>query len=399
MRHAVLSIALLPVLIAPSTSCAQSITIVQTASTSARPPVVPPASILSAPVAHRFPYTFSNFAWWTEAQLRSELQRRIPSLGEDLEPGSLQASRVRETLTAMLQEKGIKATVLTVEPSATSTSVSDFMATLPFFIPESNGKRPHIAFTISEPAISVGAVSMQVPPLPQSSLMARIAAKIEGKPFDSGALPIQARQLADPLQRDGYLSAAVKLVAGRPERKGDGYIVPLTATVETGPVYHVGMVSADGGPLLRDRDLSAYFDVQPGELASPYAFQRLESSIMTVYFQAGYPAVHFQDKPVLDSEHATANYRLQVIAGPQYRLRTVKVTNLSPAQEAEVRKILALGPGDIYDQIAIDELHEKVAANAKLHGLDYSFAPQTDRQNNVIDLTLDFFNDTAQSSL
>jgi hypothetical protein len=40
-----------------------------------------------------------------------------------------------------------------------------------------------------------------------------------------------------------------------------------------------------------------------------------------------------------------------------------------------------------------------VQESANLHGLDYSFVPQTDRQHNVIDLTLDFFKDTAQSSL
>jgi hypothetical protein len=80
-------------------------------------------------------------------------------------------------------------------------------------------------------------------------------------------------------------------------------------------------------------------------------------------------------------------------------LRTVTVRNLSPAQEAEVRNLLSLAPGDVYDQIAIDELHVKVQDSAVLKGLDYSFAPATDRNLNVIDLTLDFFKDSAQSSL
>ena len=75
------------------------------------------------------------------------------------------------------------------------------------------------------------------------------------------------------------------------------------------------------------------------------------------------------------------------------------VKNLSPTQEAEVRKMLALAPGDVYDQIAVDELHTKVQESSNLKGLDYSFAPSTDRNLNVIDLTLDFFKDSAQSSL
>jgi outer membrane protein assembly factor BamA len=222
---------------------------------------------------------------------------------------------------------------------------------------------------------------------------------MEGKPFDSSAIPLEAHQLAEPLQRHGYLQAEVVVSPGHPLRVGDTYYVPLRAEVSAGPLYHVGMISADGGPLLHGRDLSGYFDLQTGEIATPYAFDRLESSIMTVYFQSGYAAVHFVDKPTLDPEHAVATYHLETVTGPQYRIRTLTVRNLSPAQEAEVRNLLALSPGDVYDQIAVDELHTKVAESANLKGLDYSFAPSTDRNLNVIDLTLDFFKDNAQSSL
>jgi outer membrane translocation and assembly module TamA len=344
------------------------------------------------------PYSFSNFAWWTDSELRGELKQHIPGLGDEVACGSVQEAQVRDQLTAMLAAKGIQATVLSVEPSATSTTVSSFVAKLPFFIPGAS-KQPHIVFTISSPQITVGSVDMVAPPLPEGAVMARTVQKLAGHPFDSRALNLQAQQLSDPLQRDGYLSARARIVTLRPQRQGEGYVVPLRAEIDPGPLYHVGMVSADGGPLLRDRDLSAYFDVQAGEIATPYAFQRLESSIMTVYFQAGYPAVHFKDEPVLDPDSATASYRLEVVTGPQYHLRTLVVNNLTPAQETEVRNLLALQPGDIYDQLAVDELHQKVQGHVDLRGLDYSFAPSTDRQNNVIDLTLDFFKDTAQSSL
>lgn len=348
------------------------------------------------PVAEQLPYSFSNFPWWTDAQIRAELKHRIPGLGDTVGYGSAQEARLRDELTAMLQARGVRATVVSVGPSATSVSVSAFMATLPFYIP-GNAHSSHIEFSISSPQIVIGGIAMDASP--EGDIMARIARQMEGKPYDASAIPLQAHQLCEPLQRHGYLSAQVVVSPGRPVREGDRFIVPMKAEVQSGPLYHVGLISADGGPLLRGRDLSGYFDLQSGEVATPYAFQRLESSIMTVYFQAGYASVHFKDQPELDPEHATALYRLQTVPGPQYRLRTVTVRNLSPAQEAEVRNLLALAPGDVYDQIAIDELHEKVQESANLKGLDYSFAPQTDRELNVIDLTLDFFKDSAKSSL
>ena len=348
------------------------------------------------PVSERLPYTFSNFAWWTDAQIRAELKHRIPSLGNEVSRGSAEEARVRDELTAMLATKGVHATVVSEEPSATQASVSAFVKTLPFYIP-GVAQRPHIVFSISSPQIIVG--GLDVDSSPEGDIVGRVARQMEGKPFDSSAIPLEAHQLAEPLQRHGYLSAEVLVTPGHPLRVGDNYYVPLRAEVDAGPLYHVGMISADGGPLLRGRDLSGYFDLQSGEVATPYAFDRLESSIMTVYFQAGYASVHFVDKPELDPEHAVATYHLETVTGPQYRIRTLVVRNLSPAQEAEVRNLLALSPGDVYDQIAVDELHAKVQESSNLKGLDYSFAPSTDRNLNVIDLTLDFFKDSAQSSL
>jgi len=351
---------------------------------------------LQQPVSERLPYTFTNFPWWTDSQIRAELKHRIPSLGDEVGRGSAQEAQVRDALTAMLAAKGVRATVVSDEPSATSGAVTAFVKTLPFYFPGAV-QRPHIEFSISAPQILVGGIELDSSP--EGDLVGRVARQMEGKPFDSSNTLLTAHQLAEPLQRHGYLSAEVVVSAGHPMRVDDNYYVPMKAEISAGPLYRVGMISADGGPLLRGRDLSGYFDLQTGEVATPYAFDRLESSIMTVYFQAGYASVHFVDKPDLDPEHATATYHLQTVTGPQYRLRTVTVRNLSPEQEAEVRNLLALAPGDVYDQIAIDELHAKVAENAKLKGLDYSFAPSTDRNLNVIDLTLDFFKDASQSSL
>jgi hypothetical protein len=365
-------------------------------------PVMTPAVFGQAPrttqqpVSDRLPYTFTNFPWWTDSQIRTELKHRIPSLGDEVGRGSAQEAQVRDTLTAMLAAKGVRATVVSDEPSATSGAVTAFVKTLPFYFP-GTGQRPHIEFSISAPQILVGGIELDSSP--EGDLVGRVARQMEGKPFDSNNLLLTAHQLAEPLQRHGYLSAEVLVSAGHPMRVDDNYYVPMKAEISAGPLYHVGMISADGGPLLHGRDLSGYFDLQTGEVATPYAFDRLESSIMTVYFQAGYASVHFVDKPDLDPEHAMATYRLQTVTGPQYRLRTVTVRNLSPEQDVEVRNLLALAPGDVYDQIAIDELHAKVADNAKLKGLDYSFAPSTDRSLNVIDLTLDFFKDAAQSTL
>src|SRR5580692_1773432 len=78
------------------------------------------------PVSERLPYTFNNFPWWTDAQIRAELKHRIPSLGDEVSRGSAQEAQVRDALTAMLASKGVRATVVSDEPSPTSVSVTAF---------------------------------------------------------------------------------------------------------------------------------------------------------------------------------------------------------------------------------------------------------------------------------
>jgi hypothetical protein len=164
------------------------------------------AKTTQQPVSERLPYTFTNFPWWTDPQIRAELKHRLPSLGDEVGRGSAQEAQVRDALTAMLAAKGVHAMVVSDEPSPTSVSVSAFVKTLPFYFPGS-AQRPHIEFSISAPQILVG--GLELDSSPEGDLVARVARQMEGKPFDAGNIPLTAHHLAEPLQRHGYLSAEV----------------------------------------------------------------------------------------------------------------------------------------------------------------------------------------------
>ena len=67
--------------------------------------------------AARYPYTFTNFVWWSDADLRAELARRIPGLGPEIAPDSREESRIRTLLELLLKQKGIQTNVQSIEPS------------------------------------------------------------------------------------------------------------------------------------------------------------------------------------------------------------------------------------------------------------------------------------------
>ncbi len=87
------------------------------------------------------PYAFSNFVWWTDADLRAQLKKQIPGLGDEIAPDRPAESRIRETLKTLLKQKGVTADVITEDPSPWSLTAE----TAP------GGSAPAIIFSILNP--------------------------------------------------------------------------------------------------------------------------------------------------------------------------------------------------------------------------------------------------------
>jgi hypothetical protein len=331
----------------------------------------------------RFPYSFSNFPWWNDADLRANLKKRIPSLGDELTLGSPTEARVRSVLTQFLEEKGIQALVQSIEPSANMLSVPRDPDAPPSSI---------IFSVLAPPEIIVQRLILENLPDDAVGSFNEVEFRLKGKQYSETSLWWDRQQMRERLRQLGYLASTVVLEPGPPRKVGDQYLVPLHAIITSGPKYHVAAVTANGGPLLDGRNLSPYFSLKTGDVATPYAFGRLIGSLRSVYWRAGYPDVEFNGAPVLDTAHALASYQLQVIPGPMYFLRSVKVENLPTEDEAEALKLLNLKPGDTYDALAVATLSSKLSEpGSPLKGYGVSFSPREDKQNHKIDLTLSFY--------
>jgi hypothetical protein len=331
----------------------------------------------------RFPYAFSNFAWWSDTDLRTDLKKHLPMLGEEIGRGSSMESRIRTVLTQLLKEKGIQAEVQVIEPSMDVFSGKR--------VPEA--PPPSIIYSVlGPPEILVEKLVLENVPGDASGPLDEVATYMQGKPYSAMTFWSDKQKIKDGLQQLGYLSSTVELDHGTPRRDGNHYLVPVKATITSGPKYHVASIKADGGPLVQGRDLSPYFAVKPGDVATPYAFGRLAGALRSVYWHAGYPDVDFVGPPVLDASHALASYELQVTPGPLYHLRNIKFENLDSTQETKVREMLGLKNGEVYDAMAVSGLNRKLSdPNSPLRGYGFSYTPKEDKQNQVVDLTLNFY--------
>jgi outer membrane protein assembly factor BamA len=331
----------------------------------------------------RYPYTFTNFVWWSDAELRAELTRRIPGLPLELAPDSTYESRIRTALESLLKQKGISASVQSIEPALHVYSMGR----------DPNAPPDSIQFSIlAPPEVVIENLVIENGPAEAMELLGEEARQLKGRPYTTTGFWLIQEHIIEGLQQAGYLTAAVELRPDQPKLDGARYAVKVIAGVTSGPKFHVAKVDADGGPLLTGRDLSSYFSLKPGDVAAPDAFGKLIGGLRSTYWRAGYADVAFDGAPALDVAHGLASYHLKVIPGPIYHLRSIKMEGLTAAQEAEARHSIALMPGDIYDGLAISRLSaDSSQAGPSLNGYRCSFSPRKDKQAHVIDLTLTFY--------
>jgi outer membrane translocation and assembly module TamA len=329
----------------------------------------------------RFPYIFSNLVWWSDADLRVELKKQIPTLGDDLGRNSPLEKRVRTILLEFLKKKGINTEVQIFEPSPTDPTARRAPGAPPVSI---------IFSVLAPPAVIVGPITFENAPPESIDLLQSAVHSLSGRDYESNTFWYPISQMKEALYGLGYLSAQASLSPGEPVKDDERYAVPLTAAVTPGVQYHVSTIAIDGGPLLKGRDLSNYATAKPGDIAKPNPFGRLAGTLRAVYWQAGYADVAFHGDPVLDEPKSRASYQFEVIPGPLYHVRSLKIESLTPAQEAEVRSLL-FKPGGIYDLMSLTSLSRKFTGPSLLNGYDFSYQPNEDKQNHFVDLVLTFY--------
>lgn len=353
------------------------------------PPVLPQSATQTYPAY--LPYSFSNFAWWTDDELRLLLKKRIPGLRDEIATTSQAEARIRDALTALLREKGIGAQVMSEEPSLMQldTTPPDLLG-VDLDDDSPPIPKPSIVFELVKPRVSVGSIKVQANTDDAQAAVEKFLRDEEGRGFTQGSLSFSQYQIEKSLKQLGYFSAQVILRHGPPCKQGDRYLVDETVLIDSGPKFRIASITADGGPLLAGKDLSIFFAAHAGDLAVPYPFGQLGPQLRAFYEQFGYADVHITSGPILDREHATVSYALHVNPGPVYHLRTLTIQKLDSDQEKRVREILGMRPGDLFREQAIIGLYHAIPNEPLLKGYTFSYSPKPDRAAAAVDLTLDF---------
>lgn len=335
------------------------------------------------------PYSFENLVWWSDDELRSLLKKRIRGLGDEIATTHAAEGQMRDALTALLKERGIAAEIQSQEPSTFSLTAAR----------DPEAPAPSVQFRVLHPSVLVDKVHLEGVPQEVIAKISSDAHRSEGKPYESSSDWLFCSQFKSVLRQKGFLDPVIH-VSRQPVHKLDGqYAVDLVVSVETGPPYRVFWLNADGGPLLAGKDLSRFFSLKPGDLADRDPFEQLGLQLRLLYQHAGFEDVDIQSKPTLDREHRTVSYRLTLNPGPLYKLRSLRIEELSEEQEARVRTLFGMRVGEVFRDDVINALYRQIADEPLLKTYSFTFSVKKDKDTQGIDLTLSFYKEGSEGSV
>jgi outer membrane protein insertion porin family len=280
------------------------------------------------------PAHFENFVWFTDAQLLTEIQRRVPLFQLLMPVAGTMPDRVEEALQAVLDEKQIPARV-------------DYLREAP----QEGGSLIGISYRVEALEIRIRNVEFPGATPDQLPHLQAAARKLTGAPYMRSGLAQVARIEFMPvcLQR-GYLKASFADSQARVVTQSGGEvevdaILPLTP----GKVYSTSSVDWKGHTVFRVEDLQRQIHLPAGQPADAVRLVSDLEKVAKLYHTKGYMAARITANPLLDDDHSTVHYDLNVFEGDQFKMGELEIIGLDSQAKAHLQAAWKLGEGEPYD--------------------------------------------------
>ncbi|HVG27820.1 MAG TPA: POTRA domain-containing protein [Acidobacteriaceae bacterium] len=326
------------------------------------------------PAALMVPASFTNLVWWTPAELRAELEKRVPLFREAIPPAGTLAESVTAALTSMLAEKGVRGTVVNVSVAPTSQHP---VATW--------------EFRLDDPSVRLGSAELTGMPSEFVAPMQKVLRQVTGSAYNEGLSgSLTSDLLLTPLRGAGYVDAQLALVSRSVSASADGFVVKLNATVVLGALFHVSSLTWQPTAVYSQDAFTHEAKLHGGEVASEGALLGTEQAIVNAYLRQGYLDAYVDAHSHEDAAAHTVSYSLQIVPGEVYHLRTVIPMHLTPEAQKDFQSGWTMQPGAVYDPLyAANFLNNNTALRA-LSPYTALFQAAADTNTHLVDLTINF---------
>ena len=283
------------------------------------------------------PAHYENFVWFTDAELISEIQRRVPLFKQVLPLAGSLPDQVSEALQAILGVRRLPGRVDYLRESKPGTGEAGDLIGVAYKVADAS-------FYIRD-AEFPGAGPDQVPPLKAA------ARKLTGAEYVRSSLAIVAKvdYLPVYLQR-GYLRAAFA--------QPDARVVTQTSTevqvdaifpVTPGKIYSTSGVAWKGNAAVPAEQLQSLLHLPLGQPADAVGLAADLDKVLKLYRTRGYMAVRVQAEPLLDDAASTVHYDLSVVEGDLFQMGELEIVGLDSQAKARLQNAWTLREGQPYN--------------------------------------------------
>ncbi|MGC1478208.1 MAG: POTRA domain-containing protein [Terriglobales bacterium] len=292
------------------------------------------------------PAHFENFVWFTDDELRTLLQSRVPLFKQLLPIAGSLPDRVSEALQAILTEKHFPGRV-------------DYLREGDM----SGGALHGIDYRVEEVSIRISRVEFPGASPEQTALLATAAGRLTGAEYSRAALAATAKFDLLPiyLQR-GYLKAAFGPSDARvlpqpsPDANAEGPAdlqsdlqVDAIVPVMPGKIYTASGVDWKGNSAIPTSDLTPLLHQPTGQPADAVRLLDDLKTATKLYRSRGYMMVQIKPDAQFDDDKSTVHYVLNVVEGDLYKMGELEILGLDTQATARMREAWALREGQPYN--------------------------------------------------
>jgi len=288
------------------------------------------------------PVHFENFVWFTDDELRTALQRRVPLFKQLLPSAGNLPDRVSEALQAILTEKQFPGRV-------------DFLRSAE----ESSGALNAIVYRIEEISIRIRSVEFPGASPEQTALLTTAARRLTGAEYGRSSLAAVAKSDLLPvyLQR-GYLKATFgpsdARVLPQPSPPSDAQApadlqVDAIVPVKPGKIYSTSSVDWRGNSAVTTNEVASLLHLPPGQPADAVRLLRDLEDMSKLYRSRGYMTVQIKPDAQFDDEKSAVHYDLNIVEGDLYQMGELEILGLDTQAKARIQAAWTLREGQPYN--------------------------------------------------
>ncbi|HKM48718.1 MAG TPA: POTRA domain-containing protein [Terriglobales bacterium] len=289
------------------------------------------------------PARFENFVWFTDDELRTAVQRRVPLFKQVVPLVGNLPDEVSEALQAMLTEKQFPGRVNYLREGD-----------------ESGGPVSAIVYRAEEVSIRISGFEFPGATPEQAALLTTAARHAMGAEYGRSSLVAVAKFDLFPvfLQR-GYLKATfgaseARVLPHPPPAEdaqvavGDVQVIAIVP-VTPGKVYSTSGVEWKGNSALTIAEVAPLVHLEPGQPVDAVRLLRDVENIGKFYRSRGYMTIQVKPEAQFDDEHSAVHYDLNVVEGDLYKMGELEIAGLDTQSTVRMRAAWTLREDQPYN--------------------------------------------------